>query len=91
MNRTFTAAKGDIGAIEKALGFRTGHSAKGGGLYRIDVNDPLLWNARLPSGLERGANPLFRWGGYTSGGAPEAVIDPAPMANTTITSLGVER
>ena len=32
----------------------------------------------MPSGFEAGANEKFVWGGYTSGGMPEAVIDPVP-------------
>jgi hypothetical protein len=45
-------------------------------LIRIDVHNPLMHNARFPSGFEKGASPaLFRWGGYTKGGLPETVID----------------
>ena len=40
---------------------------------RIDVFNPLLHDTRLPSGFEGGANEMFRWGGYTKGGMPEAV------------------
>jgi hypothetical protein len=49
-------------------------------LRRIDIANPLLHNARLPGGLEAGANMYFRWGGYTAGGAAEIVIDPAGAA-----------
>jgi hypothetical protein len=75
MDKVFKTAKGDISKIEKALGFDKGHFAKGGGLVRVDIKNPLLHNVRFPSGLERGANPNFRWGGYTKGGSPEAIID----------------
>ena len=44
-------------------------------LVRIDIKNPLLYNARFPSGFEAGANILFKWGGYTSGGLPEIIID----------------
>ncbi|MCP4545813.1 MAG: hypothetical protein GY835_05025, partial [bacterium] len=48
-------------------------------LYRIDVRNPLLHNARLPSGLERGADPvLFRWSGYSDGCMPQVIIDQIP-------------
>jgi hypothetical protein len=35
-------------------------------------------NLRMPTGAESGANTLFVPGGYTSGGVPEAEIDPIP-------------
>ena len=47
-------------------------------ILRVDVHNPLLHNARFPTGFERGANPQFRWGGYTLGGQPEAVVDQIP-------------
>jgi RHS repeat-associated protein len=81
MEKIFKAAKGDISFIEKALGFEKGYFFKGGGLVRIDVKNPLLHNAKFASGLERGANKFFRWGGYTSGGLPECIIE--PVKNTS--------
>jgi len=49
-------------------------------LIRVDVHNPLLHNARLPSGFEKGARPkLFIWGGYTKGGMPEVIIDQIPQ------------
>jgi len=78
MDKIFKIANGDVSVIEKMVGHKPGHFAAGGGLVRIDVKNPLLHNARFPSGLERGANEYFRWGGYTSGGVREAVIDPFP-------------
>ena len=56
---------------------------------RIDTHNPLLRNARLLSGLEPGANDLFRRGGYTSGGAPEVVIDRIPAGALTPSSTGI--
>jgi hypothetical protein len=46
-------------------------------------------NPRLPSGLEAGANSNFIRGGFTSGGAPEIVIDPV-KANIPKTSSVIE-
>ncbi|EQA43836.1 intein C-terminal splicing domain protein, partial [Leptospira broomii serovar Hurstbridge str. 5399] len=62
----------DISTLNKKLGtdFKPGDK-----LVRVDINNPLLHNARLPAGVGPGANSQFRWGGYTSGGAPEIVID----------------
>lgn len=87
MDKVFASAGGDVAKIERALGFDPGHFSAGGGLVRVDVHNPLLHNIRLPSGLERGANRRFRWGGYTSGGTPEAVINAVPAAEVTITFL----
>ena len=50
-----------------------------GPLLRIDIPTPLSSSPRLPSGLEAGANSNFIRGGYTSGGAPEIVINPVPI------------
>ena len=50
-----------------------------GSLLRIDIPNPLSSTPRLPSGLEAGANSNFIRGGYTSGGAPEIVINPVPI------------
>jgi RHS repeat-associated protein len=67
MDRVFADAAGDLSIIEK-LGFNPGHFSDGGGLFRFDVAPESLRNFRTPSGLERGANSNFRYGGYTSGG-----------------------
>ncbi len=87
MDDVFARAGGDLGAIEKSLGFDAGHFSSGGGLVRVDVKNPLLHNARMPSGLERGANYHFRWGGYTSGGAPEAVIGSFDVSDAVVQML----
>jgi len=87
MDAIFQDSRGDLGHIEHALGFDPGHFADGGGLVRVDVPDNAMSNFRIPSGLERGANDNFRYGGYTSGGQPEAVIHPTPTALTTVTTV----
>ena len=71
-------ASGNIAVYEKKLGFEEGHFSEGGGLVRIDVNDPKKLNARIPSGNEMGANEHFVPGGYTDGGSPECVVDKIP-------------
>ena len=85
MDQVFSDAGGDLNKIEKALGFDSGHFSGGGGLVRLDVPPESLRNFRTPNGLERGANKHFRYGGYTSGGVAEAVIDPVPASQVAIT------
>jgi len=46
-------------------------------LYRIDVCGASKFSPRMPTENDLGANDLFRLGGYTSGGVPEALINPA--------------
>ncbi|MDD5705615.1 MAG: hypothetical protein PHR35_06795 [Kiritimatiellae bacterium] len=58
-------------------------------LLRVDISDPLLRNIRMPSGMEKGANEFFRWGGYTLGGMPEAVIDPVPIVDVVVTLIEI--
>jgi hypothetical protein len=89
IDKVIREANGDVSILEKRLGFKPGHFADGGGIVRVDINNPLLHNARMPSGMEKGANEFFKWGGYTSGGVPEAVIDQVPNTDAcrTITSL----
>jgi len=53
---------------------------------RVDIRPGSQKRLRMPTGFEQGANKKFRWGGYTSGGMPEAVIDPVPKDE-----LGVPR
>jgi hypothetical protein len=45
-------------------------------IYRLDIAPADQRNLRMATGAESGANKLFKPGGYTSGGVPEAVIDP---------------
>jgi RHS repeat-associated protein len=89
MDSIFQQSRGDLAHVEKSLGFTPGHFSDGGGLVRIDVPSNSMTNFRIPSGLERGANEHFRYGGYTSGGAPEAVINPVPTSQTVATFVGL--
>lgn len=88
IDKIFAQGGGDLRKIESLLGFSPGHFASGGGLVRVNVNNPLLHNARLPTGFERGANQWFRWGGQTSGGAPEVVIDSFSSSDASFQFIG---
>lgn len=76
MDRLLAEAGGDLARVKKRLAIPDEFWNEP--LVRVDIENPLLYGARLPSGLERGANDAFRWGGYTQGGLPEVVIDPVP-------------
>jgi len=82
MDRLVAEAGGDLSVINKRLSANFK-----GKLYRVDIQDPLLHNARLPTGLEQGANKSFKWGGYTKGGMPEVIVDPVPAGAFTATPL----
>jgi hypothetical protein len=87
MDELIRDAAGDVGKLEARLGFDRGHFGGGSGMVRVDIPNPLAHNARLPSGSESGANPHFRFGGYTDGGLPEAVLDPVPTSAAVVTFL----
>ena len=80
-------ANGNLSIIESELGFPKDYFKKGGGLVRIDIEDTIGLDVRIPSGNETGANDLWIPGGYTSGGVPEAVTNTIPLDNTQITKL----
>jgi hypothetical protein len=82
MDAILSDAAGDITVVKQRLSIP--ERAWNEPLRRIDIDNPLLHNARMPSGLERGANEFFRWGGYTKGGMPEVVIDPVPTRGVTV-------
>ena len=73
-------AKGDVRVLEELLGFDSGDL--GDSPVRIDISNPQ--GLRMPSGNERGVNDYWLPGGYTSGGIPEAIIDPTPSGQYTI-------
>ncbi|WP_024461597.1 hypothetical protein [Marinimicrobium sp. LS-A18] len=77
MDKILSDANGDLTLVKQKLGIPEKYWNEE--IIRIDIHNPLLHNARLPSGLERGANEQFKWGGYTSGGLPEIVIDQVPQ------------
>ena len=83
MDKILLEAGGDVSKINQFLGVNWS-----GKLYRIDIDSPLLYNTRLPSGLEVGADiNLFRWGGSTSGAIPEAIVDQIPAGAFRATEL----
>lgn len=82
-------ANGDISIIERELGFPKGYFNDGGGLVRIDSDETIGINLRLPSGNETGANSLWIPGGYTSGGISEAVSNTIPLDKTEITKIDI--
>jgi len=81
-----TQANGDVRMLEQLLGFDPGDL--GNNPTRIDISNPR--GLRMPSGNERGANDYWLPGGYTSGGIPEAIVDPAPSSTYTATQFLTE-
>lgn len=75
-----TQATGDIRVLEQLPGFDPG--GLGDAPVRIDALKP--HGLRMPTGNERGANPYWIPGGYTSGGIPEAVIDQVQPDDYTV-------
>ena len=78
INRILEKAKGDISIVEQELGIGAGEWQDKGGLYRIDVLQPQTLELRLPDGFEAAANEFWHPGGFTAGGAKEAVVNPIP-------------
>lgn len=76
-DRLIQAAAGDFRQLEVSLGLSP--NDLGPRPVRIDIRSPK--NLRLPSGNEAGANEFWVPGGLTSGGIPEAVIDPVEPAD----------
>jgi hypothetical protein len=70
------AAAGDRSRIKELLGVEPQYWNEP--VFRIDIAAADQRNLRMPTGAESGANTLFVPGGYTSGGVPEAEIDPIP-------------
>lgn len=72
------AAGGDRAKLKELLGIEPQQWNEP--IKRIDIDPAMQHNLRIATGKESGANPLWAPGGYTSGGMPEAVIDPIPEA-----------
>lgn len=83
MDNLLKESKGSKAFVKQKLGIKPEDWP--GIMYRIDIPSPLSHNIRLSSGLEKGANDLFVWGGFTKGGIPEAVTDAIPLAELVIT------
>jgi RHS repeat-associated protein len=88
MDKLLARTGGKLDAIKQAIGIPA--DAWNEPLIRVDVGNPLQYNARFPSGLEQGANEYFRWGGYTAGGLPEIVTEQVPAVDTVATPLKVK-
>ncbi|HEY6529307.1 MAG TPA: RHS repeat-associated core domain-containing protein [Cellvibrionaceae bacterium] len=88
MDKLIADSGGDVNFIKDKLGIPAPYWNEE--LYRIDVHNPLLHNARMPSGFERGANEKFVWGGHTSGGMPEIVTDAIPGNMVTMRTTGIK-
>lgn len=86
MDKLLRDAGNDRAAVKKALSIPK--EACNEPLIRIDVANPLLHNARMPSGFESGANDLFRWSGYTKG-PPEVTLNPIPADDLIVTPLSL--
>lgn len=65
---------GDLGKVETELGLDPG-TLTGGKTLIAYIKPENLNNLQMPNGNERGANPHWIPGGYTSGGVPEATIE----------------
>ena len=87
MDQLLAAAGGDLASVKRKIAIPDKYWNEP--LYRVDIANPLLHDARLPSGFERGANEFFRGGGYTSGGLPEIVTGRIPFGGYRAYYAGV--
>lgn len=78
MDEVIKNANGDLSILEQRFGFPDGYFKDGGGLVKVDINNPNDFSLRMPSGNEAGANNFYTPGGFTSGGTPEAVVNNIP-------------
>jgi hypothetical protein len=76
-------AGGNVNKLEQLLGLPAG--SLGTNPVRVDISAPS--GLRMPSGNEPGANSQWLPGGYTSGGIPEAVVDPAQPGQYTTNQI----
>ncbi|MGY4708097.1 WXG100-like domain-containing protein [Mycolicibacterium sp. CBM1] len=79
---------GDRSRLEQALGLPEGYFSTYA-IVRVDIPDPCIYELRMPSGNEAGANDRWIPGGFLPEGMPEAVIDGArvPPGELIITDL----
>lgn len=84
------ANRGDLHAVEEALGLKEGFFADGGELKRVDIPEPDELGLRIPSGNEAGASDLWIPGGQLPNGIPEAVIDAGGLADSRYAVRTVE-
>ncbi|SDX05832.1 hypothetical protein SAMN04489725_1444 [Alicyclobacillus hesperidum] len=82
-DKLIAQSDGDVSKLESLLGLDKGTLGKEP--VRIDIDHPD--GLRMPSGNELGANHQWIPGGYTSGGIPEAVIDPVGPDKYTVSRI----
>lgn len=51
IDNALISSNGDLAKLEKVLGFDSGTFSKHGGVVRIDIDNPLEYEIRLPSGI----------------------------------------
>ena len=81
MDKILEKSDGDMAAVEKELGLKSGQLTEGGKVYRIDIPNSDQYEMSRPTAETPGANEYFTGTGMTSGGHPETVIHnvPTPM------------
>jgi RHS repeat-associated protein len=78
MDAMLKEANGDRRVIKQRLAIKEDQWNEP--LVRVDVDQPLRYHPRLPTGGEAGANSFYTPGGKTAGGVSELVIDPPPSS-----------
>ncbi len=84
------ANRGDLAAVEEALGLKPGFFSGGGELKRVDIPNPRELGLRVPDGNEAGASDLWIPGGQLPNGIPEAVIDAGGLPESRYAVRNVE-
>ena len=79
-----TQSAGDLRLIEKKLGLPEQYLSSGD-IQLAEIPNPT--GLRMPSGNERGANVQWIPGGQTSGGIPEAIIEPPDINSVNFTDF----
>ncbi len=78
IDQVLSKAGGDISIVEMELGIDVGGWQNQKGIFRVDVLNPANLELRIPNGNEIAANEFWHPGGFTSGGAKEAVVNQIP-------------
>ena len=74
--------------LEKKLGKTIGEW-KNINLVRIDIPFDFKFSPKVPSGFEKSATEMFKYGGATLGGMPEITFRNIPVSKINVTDLGV--
>ena len=78
MDKILEKSDGDMAAVEKELGLKSGQLTEGGKVYRVDIPNSGDYDMSRPDAATPGANEYFTGTGMTSGGHPETVIHNVP-------------